>query len=62
MIEGIWLAIGAFIVFWICATIHEIHIDLKRIGDILRDKQLEIPNPLQVSVEGRVMTERYESQ
>lgn len=47
---AVWLF---FVTFWICATLHEIHLDLKRIGDILRDKQLEIPSPL--------MVERYES-
>lgn len=46
MIEGIFLLLAAGAAFWICATLHEIHLDLKRIGDILRDKSLEIPSPL----------------
>jgi len=53
MIEFFWCTLAAGSAFWICAALHEIHQDLVRIGDILRDKQLEIPSPL--------MVERYES-
>ncbi len=53
MIEVVCISIGGLAAFWICTTLHEIHLDLVRIGDILRDKQLEIPSPL--------MVERYES-
>ncbi len=45
---GVGIVWAFFVTFWICATLHEIHLDLVRIGDILRDKQLEIPSPLWV--------------
>ncbi len=50
---GLVVGGSAVTAVWICATLHEIHLDLKRLGDLLRDKQLEIPSPL--------MVERYEN-
>jgi hypothetical protein len=39
---------GFMAVLWICATLHEIHLDLKELNRVLAEKQLEIPSPMVV--------------
>lgn len=42
--------ISFFVAFWVCATLHEIHLDLTELNKTIREKQLEIPSPLYVAV------------